>query len=204
MSAVARVKKDPEDRRGDILDATLELIEERGIDQLRGADLAKRLGVSTGLIFYHFDNLQTLVISALRYAAKRDLDDLEAVLAGSEQDVESRLRAVLREYGPTGTAFGWRLWVESWSASLRSPELRAVVRDLDVGWREVIVGLIDEGVAAGAFVCPDPAAAGWRLTALLDGLAVQQVVFDEAVSTRQMEEWTELALERELGLGVAS
>ncbi|WP_235681276.1 TetR/AcrR family transcriptional regulator [Tomitella gaofuii] len=195
-----RVKKESADRREDILGATLEAIEDKGIDQVRGADIAKRVGVSAGLVFYHFDNLDNLIISALRSAAAHDMAHLQAVLDGTAGDVTTRLRAVLREYGPTGTAFGWRMWVESWSASLRNPELRGVIRTLDAGWRDVLIRLIDEGTAAGEFHCPDPAGAAWRLTAMLDGLAVQQVVFDEAVTREQVADWVTLTVRRELGI----
>ncbi len=194
------MKKESADRREDILGATLEAIEDKGIDQVRGADIAKRVGVSAGLVFYHFDNLDNLIISALRSAAAHDMAHLQAVLDGTAGDVTTRLRAVLREYGPTGTAFGWRMWVESWSASLRNPELRGVIRTLDAGWRDVLIRLIDEGTAAGEFHCPDPAGAAWRLTAMLDGLAVQQVVFDEAVTREQVADWVTLTVRRELGI----
>lgn len=197
---MTRVKKDAAVRREDILNATLAAIEDTGIGQIRGADLAKRVGVSTGLIFYHFENLENLVISALRFGANRDMDRLRAVLASTDGDAATHVRTVLREYGPTGTAFGWRLWIESWSASLRNPELRKVVRDLDTGWRDVLIELIDEGTRTGEFRCPDPAGAAWRITALLDGLTVQQVVFDEAVTAAQAADWMELTLSRELGI----
>ncbi|MDJ0362401.1 TetR family transcriptional regulator C-terminal domain-containing protein [Rhodococcus sp. H29-C3] len=198
MTSVTRAKADAVGRREDILNATLAMIEDKGIDQVRGADLAKRVGVSVGLIFYHFDNLENLIISALRLAASRDMEHLHAMLESVDGDVTTRVYAVLHEYGPTGTAFGWRLWVESWSASLRNPELRKVIRMLDAGWRDVLIELIDEGTKSGEFRCPDPAAAAWRITSLLDGLAVQVVVFDEAVSNEQVADWTRLTVSREL------
>ncbi|WP_305094020.1 TetR/AcrR family transcriptional regulator [Prescottella sp. R16] len=197
---MSRVKKDAAIRREDILNATLAAIEDQGIDRIRGADLAKRVGVSTGLIFYHFDNLENLIVSAFRFGASRDMDHLRAVLESTDGDSATRLRAVLHEYGPTGTAFGWRLWIESWSASLRNPELRKVVQTLDTGWRDVLIDLIEEGTRTGEFHCPDPAAAAWRITSLLDGLTVQQVVFDDAVTSEQVADWMELTLSRELGI----
>ncbi|MGB3697901.1 MAG: TetR/AcrR family transcriptional regulator [Gordonia sp. (in: high G+C Gram-positive bacteria)] len=202
MSGVSRNSKDAAGRRDAILNATLEIIEESGIDKVRGADVAKRVGVSVGLIFYHFDNLGTLIASAVEYAANRDVKALDEVLAGADPDPETRLRAVLREYGPTGSAFGWRLWVESWSASLRDDQLRKLVAALDSGWREAIVGIIEDGVARGAFTCADPAGTAWRLTAMLDGLAVQHVVFDGAISIAQIDDWVALTASRELGLPV--
>lgn len=200
MTAVPRDKKDAAYRREDILNATLATIEDKGIDRVRGADLAKRVGVSTGLIFYHFESLENLITSALRFAANRDIDHLRSVLERTEGDATTRLHAVLREYGPTGRAFGWLLWIESWSASLRSSELRKVIRTLDASWRDILIELIEEGVEAGEFDCPDPAGAAWRLTSLLDGLAVQLVVFEESVTRRQVADWMGLAVSRELGI----
>lgn len=197
---MARVKKDAEDRREDILVETLRLIESRGIDQVRGTDISKSLGVSAGLIFYHFDNLPTLITAAVRYATDREMAIIDGFLAQSDKDALTRLRAVLHEYGPTGSAFGWRLWIECWSAGLRDPDLRATVATLDQGWRKVITELIEEGVAGGEFTCPDPNGTAWRLSALLDGLAVHHVVFDHEVTTAQIDAWMDLTTRRELGL----
>lgn len=198
MTTVTRVTKYSADRREEILKATLEMIEQSGIDRVRGAEVAKRVGVSVGLIFYHFDNLEKLIASAVAYAASRDIANRDAVL--DTPDVVDRLHAAVREYGPTGSAFGWRLWVESWSAGLRDPALRKVVQELDAGWRDVIAEIIVDGVAQRRFRCPDPAGAAWRLTAMLDGLAVQRVVFEGSVTVEQVDEWTALTMSRELGI----
>ncbi|MDR2279291.1 MAG: TetR family transcriptional regulator C-terminal domain-containing protein [Gordonia sp. (in: high G+C Gram-positive bacteria)] len=192
--------RDSAERREGILKATLDMIKEGGIDRVRGADVAKRVGVSVGLVFYHFDNLETLIVEALTYAANRDIEHRDAALAAASSDATARLHTMLREYGPSGSEFGWRLWVQAWSASLRDPTLRRVVHDLDEGWRAVITGIIDEGVDQGVFTCPDPVATTWRLTSMLDGLAVQHVVFDNTVTIQQIRDWTQVALSRELGV----
>ena len=92
-----------------------------------------------------------MVVSAFELAAENDLDNLDNVLANTDGDIETRLRAVLYEYGPTGRAVGWRLWIETWSACLRQPALRDVTHRLDLRWREVVADLIRAGVAAGDF-----------------------------------------------------
>ena len=60
--------------------------------------------------------------------------------------------------------------------------------------------MIAEGVAAGEFRCPDPQGTALRLTALLDGLAVQMTAYAGAVSRARAQEWVDEALARELGL----
>jgi len=58
-------------------------------------------------------------------------------------------------------------------------------------------------VATGEFHTPDPRGAAWRISALIDGLAVQRVAFDDAVSPSDAEAWLNVALQAELGLDPA-
>ena len=186
-------------RRDEIVLAALDQVRQRGIAGVRAAEVAKALDVSTSLIFYHFGTLENLIVEAFRHAAEADLTRLREILT-APGDVAKRLRAVLNWYGPTSKADGWLLWIEAWAASLRDTGLRSVAQRLDLRWREAVVALIAEGVVAGAFTCPDPRAAAWRLTALLDGLAVQMVARDGAITERECAEWLDQALRHELRL----
>jgi AcrR family transcriptional regulator len=195
---VARLTVD--DRREEILRATVAQIAERGVAAIRVADVATALGVSTALVFYHFRSKDRLVAEAFAYAARRDLDRL-AQVAGSGGSARQRLVRALRLYHPSGSAApGWRLWIDGWSAALREPELRRVCRRLDLRWRDTVAGLIAEGVAAGEFDCPDPEAAAWRITALIDGLSVQTTVHRGVLTRRKAESWAYDQAARELGV----
>jgi len=198
---VTDAQKQAPGRSDDIVSATIDFITESGVGQLRAADIAKRLGVSTGLIFYHFGTLEKLIVQSFEVAAERDLDQLRDLLDSvAGQPAREKLEAVLRQYGPTGKAQGWRLWIESWSASLRHPELRKVVMRLDARWRQTVAMLIAEGVGAGEFTTPDVQGAALRLTTMLDGLAVQAVAFDGAVGDTEIQRWIDEAMRRELNL----
>jgi hypothetical protein len=48
--------------------------------------------------------------------------------------------------------------------------------------------------------CADPSGAAWRITAMLDGLAVQATVHDGLLSTRRINAWVRAAAAAELGL----
>ncbi|MPY56734.1 TetR family transcriptional regulator [Streptomyces spongiae] len=187
------------ERREELLRAAVEQIEVRGVAAVRIADVASVLGVSNALVLYHFSTKERLVAEAFTYAAEDDLAHLRGLL-GRRTTALRRLRAAVRWYAPTGQAKGWRLWIEGWAASLREPALREVTRDLDRQWKAAITEVIEEGVAAGEFQCPDPAAVALRLTALLDGLAVQTTAYEGAVSRTRTLEWADDALARELDL----
>ncbi|WP_309500551.1 TetR/AcrR family transcriptional regulator [Streptomyces shenzhenensis] len=187
------------ERREELLRAAIEQIQARGVAAVRIADVASALGVSNALVLYHFSTKEKLVAAAFTYAAEDDLAHLRKLL-GRRTSALRRLRAAVRWYAPTGQAKGWRLWIEGWAAALREPALRDVTKSLDQQWKAAIAEVIAEGVAAGEFRCPDPATAALRLTALLDGLAVQLTSYPGAVPRARAQEWADEALARELGL----
>ncbi|MFD5555260.1 TetR family transcriptional regulator C-terminal domain-containing protein [Streptomyces sp. NPDC127068] len=198
---MARVRLSVGERREELVRAAIEQIEARGVSDVRIADVAAALGVSNALVLYHFASKEKLVAAAFAHAAESDLARLRMSL-GRRTSAVRRLRAAVRWYAPTGQAKGWRLWIEGWAVSLREPALRAVTRDLDRQWKSAIVEVIAEGAAAGEFVCADPEAAARRLTALLDGLAVQATVYTGSVSRTRLQGWVDEALAQELGLTV--
>ncbi|WP_301554231.1 TetR/AcrR family transcriptional regulator [Streptomyces aureus] len=196
---MARVRLSVAERREELLRAAVEQIEARGVAAVRIADVASALGVSNALVLYHFSSKEQLVAAAFAHAAEGDLAHLRRLL-GRRSSAVRRLRAAVRWYAPTGQAKGWRLWIEGWAASLRDPGLRRVSASLDREWKAALTRVIAEGAAAGEFRCADPAAAAWRLTAFLDGLAVQTTAYAGSLSRTAMLRWADAALARELNL----
>jgi AcrR family transcriptional regulator len=190
-------------RREAILKATCREVIARGFDSTRVADVAGALDISTGLVFYHFASKDRLLAEAFRYAARADLERLAAIVEGGGPAME-RLDRILRLYAPGPSSEAWALWIDAWGRALRSPALQRVSRDLDLQWKETVARVIGDGVAAGECLCPDPGATAWRLTALLDGLAVQVVIHRGVLRRRQLLAWVRAAAAVELGLDPAS
>ena len=191
-------RRSVEVRREEILVATIAGIEKSGMSAVRVSDIAAGLGVSSGLVFYHFDTKDALLVDALEYAVVRDADRLDKALATAGGPLE-RLRRVLTSYGPTGAAHGWTLWIEAWSTALREPSIQSSLRKLDKRWRDALERVIDEGVAAGAFTCADPKSTVTRVGALLDGLAVAALVY-KSINREQLRAWVRDATADELGI----
>lgn len=185
-------------RQEEILAATIAQIESSGLAQTRVSDVAHALGCSTALVFYHFGTKDDLLAAAFRHAVEKDLARLDrAVAAGS--DPVDRLRRVVRLYGPTGAAQGWRLWIDAWALAQREPTIRAVLRSLDRRWTAALAEVIESGVVAGDFATEDPVAAVARISALLDGLSVGVLVY-RSVTRTQLRAWIARSVEDELGL----
>jgi AcrR family transcriptional regulator len=185
-------------RREEILGATIAEVERLGLAATRVADVAAALKVSPALVFYHFGTKDALLGEALAHAVERDLERLDATVARGTDPVD-RLRRVLRLYGPTGTAPGWRLWIDAWAVAQREPSIRQVLRRLDRRWAETLRTVVDEGVTSGHFRCADPAATVLRVSALLDGLSVANLVY-RTVSRTDLRRWVARAVAAELDL----
>jgi len=184
-------------RREEIIDAMVEQISERGIAATRVADVAAAMGVSTGLIFYHFETKEALLAEAFPRAMQHDVDDLRKIL-DRKAPPSNRLRAVIKLYVPAGGAPGWRLWIDGWAAALRDPGLVQAMRDIDIIWRSAVHDLIVEGNEAGEFHCRAPEVSAARITALLDGLAVQKVVRGAGPTPTERKRWIDEVLDFEL------
>jgi AcrR family transcriptional regulator len=185
-------------RREEILAATVEEMQRLGMDQTRAQDVAQALGVSTGLLFYHFDSKDKLLAAALEYAVERDLARLDRALTRGRTPME-RLRRVVAAYGPTGSAPGWTLWIDAWSSALRHQPIRKMLRTLDDRWQAALSAAIQDGVHSGDWACADPAATATRIGAQLDGLSVAVVVY-RSVSRAELRRWIRVTVADEIGI----
>ena len=195
-----RDRRSVEVRREEILTATTDLLDRIGLASIRVVDVAEALGVSTALVFYHFGTKDGLVAEAFAHAVDRDLRRLDQAMEKGSDPMD-RLGRVLKLYGPTGQATGWRVWIDAWALAQREPVIRKVLRRLDERWSAALREVIEDGVADGTFACPDPEAAVARVSALLDGLSVATLVY-RTVSRAQLRQWVAGAVAGELGLDV--
>jgi AcrR family transcriptional regulator len=200
-------KQTVEQRRAEILEATSRVVIERGFAATRVSDVAKALAVSPSLIHYHFDSKEQLLAEAFDHFARTNMAELRAGLA-EEPDAVAKLDRLLRESVPEGSDdVEWQLWIDAWGEALRNPQMRAISQALDVDEQGTFERVIAEGVAEGSFVAVDPHAAAMRLTALIDGLAVQFAAHDGVIDRGEVLDHLRRAASVEVGVvigGVAA
>ena len=188
-----------EERRTEILETTCQVVVERGFGATRVADVASKLGISTGLIHYHFESKDQLLAEAFRYAAESDLKRLRAEVERPGSAI-ARLDRIFRLNTPVEAEPGWLMWIDAWGEALRSPALRTISQALDLQWKEALEAIIRHGVEQGEFTCHDPNGTAWRLAALLDGLGLQVTVHEGMLSRAQFVRWVRESACLELGL----
>ena len=160
-------RKSSDERRDDIIRATLGLVALKGFAGVTLRDVATEVGVVHGLIRHYFASRDELVAAAFDFAVTSELASDRALLDGLE---------------PVPALAGWlsatpedhyRVWIDAWSEAGRTPALAAALdrhhRDCERILTTVIERVVDAGLGASA----DPAADSRLLTAVADGVAVQ-------------------------------
>ena len=188
------------ERRAEILEVTCEVVIERGFAATRIADVAKRLDVSSSLIHYHFDSKEQLLAEAFAHYARKDVAEMEAEIEAAPSAV-AQLDRVIHNYVPEGSGdVEWMLWIDGWGEALRNPMMRRISQELDAQSAGLAERVIRHGVETGEFVCVDPAAAALRLTAVVDGLAVQFAAHDGTLTRDQFIDHVRTLAAWEVGL----
>lgn len=199
MPAPTRSRIAPDRRRRQIVEATYRVTLAKGLHELRIADVAAELGISTGLIHYHFRTKDELIEAMLGAMAGREIADVrrELDLLGTPQE---RLVTSIERYLPSSRRdHSWLLWIDVWGEALRDGNLRRISEQLDLAWVELVAEVIADGAANGVFRCDDPVATAWRLCAVLDGLGLQVVLHHRTMTREQMRRHVERAAALELG-----
>jgi AcrR family transcriptional regulator len=189
-------------RRTQMLEAAAEVIGERGLCDTRISDIAERAGLSPALVVYYFGSKEKVLTEALAYAedlfyieAFRELTGIEGASEKLVRLIELACPAVERseidEY--------WALWVELWSRALRNDEAARKREALDQRWRTTIAEVVREGQRSGEFAPCDPDRFATYLAALMDGLSLQGLLHDSAVSSELINEMCLEAAAQQLG-----
>lgn len=149
---VSRVARKRDRRIREILTTAAELFGERGYGAVSVEDVAERLDVTKGSLYYYFPSKDELVTAAIETLGSDWTSRLERLPAAHEGTASARLRALLRAHVDIAVkdypaALRLFLVPQDWPDAQRA-RIKALRRRHDLVFRSVI----DEGVAGGEFV----------------------------------------------------
>jgi AcrR family transcriptional regulator len=191
-------------RREQMLRATLEVIVERGYPDTRIADVAQLAGTSPALVIYYFKTKDQLLTEAIRlsedtwYATGTSRVAAIGTAAGGLEELVA-MSCLPETDDPDAPNTSWLLWLDLWTQAARHPEVATVRQKFDERWRDTIASLVLEGQEAGEFGPVSPADFAATLSALLDGFAIQIALEDPTVDAGRAFELTMRFAARELG-----
>ncbi len=162
-----RTRKAPDVRRDEILDATIQLAIETSLNTVTIRDVAKVVGVGTGLVHHYFSSRRELIADAFERWCERVLTDYT-----SPEDVTPLEQLAL--FVTLQTPGEQRLWYDALSPSHRGDleVLRERARKLSLAYYEEVLGEVWKGIAAGDFTCAKPEDTAWRIILVLDSLVL--------------------------------
>ncbi|MFB9710932.1 TetR/AcrR family transcriptional regulator [Streptosporangium sandarakinum] len=164
-----RTRKDPVQRRTEILQTAGRLALEHGLERVTMKSVADTLGVRPGLISHYFATIDLLLCEAFESAASQER---EALLPPAERDLEPReqlARFLQRINDPQFLNLG-RLWLNARHLSRYRPRLRQIVAEQETITRNALTVVIREGVRTGDFITDDPESACVVILVVIDGL----------------------------------
>ncbi|CAK6500514.1 HTH-type transcriptional regulator BetI (plasmid) [Pantoea sp. Nvir] len=118
-------------RRRQLIDATLETINEVGINDATIAQIARRAGVSTGIISHYFKDKNGLLEATMRDIT-RQLRDAVAIRLRplADASTEARLCAIVEGNFDESQLHkaAMKAWLDFWSSSMHQPQLNRLER----------------------------------------------------------------------------
>jgi AcrR family transcriptional regulator len=159
-----------------ILEATVALMAEIGIDRVRTRAVAERAGVNPALVHYHFGSMSALVLEAAEYALIHELGpSIDAFASGST--VQEGIVAILAWIEDEGRTPGSTILAEAMVKSTRDPAFRDWSTHASQRFRALILERLqmarDEGQIDRSL---DLESAAVLLAAALDGLLFHRLV----------------------------
>lgn len=176
-----------EERRQQIVSATWHVIAASGFRNLRVSDVAKRAGVSSGMVHYYFETKRDLIKAAFERYFEHSMGRRQWIMETGKGPLEL-LKLIVESYLPTDpeTIEGWRVWSEMWVEGLQEPDLQELNEDFYGQWRSQVAGIIRDGQDAGIVREGSAAELANMLIAMLDGLAIQVLLGSKAMNAERM------------------
>jgi AcrR family transcriptional regulator len=176
-----------EERRQQILQATWHVIAVSGFRSLRVSDVAKRAGVSSGMIHYYFDSKHDLVKAAFERYYAHSTERRQWIMATGRGPLEL-LELIVESYVPVEdeTLEGWHVWSELWVEGLQEPDLQELNEDFYGQWRRQVAGIISDGQDAGLIRDGSAIELANMLIAMMDGLAIQVLLGSRSMTADRM------------------
>ena len=166
--------------RDSILDAALDVFSEKGYSQATFVDIAKRIGLTKGAVYWHFENKPALLAEVIRrmVARKEKLGLYELADAGSLEELRrcftDRARVIVED-PPTRKFFFFLYFQMEWSEQLMT-ETRQKLHELVTApfdnLKNCLQTLQEKGEIRGDV---DLAQATTTLHSLMDGLTLAYI-----------------------------
>lgn len=171
----------PEQRREQLIKATIKCIARKGLSKTTMADVTRTAKLSLGIVNLHFQSKDRLLVEVLRYIAEEYKQGWDAIVNDASLPAADKVRALIDfDFSPAITnAAKLSVWFAFWGESSSRPVYRQICNEADAQTTESMRKLARELGCKSRKRC-DLIAVGY--TALADGLWLDILVTPEDMS----------------------
>ena len=167
-----------EERRQQLILATIKCISRKGIGSVTLGDVAQEAGLSQGIVNLHFDSKENLLNETLRHLAEEYKAQFDATLAKSGPDAADKLLALMEmDLKPTVCdRQKLAVWFAFWGEVKSVPTYRKICEAYDSGYDRVIVELCRTIIEEGGYRHITSQVVTDALSSMTDGLWLSYLV----------------------------
>lgn len=142
-------RKTSEERRKEVVDATLELVGEEGVGSLRTSQIADRVGFSEAALYKHFPNKKEIIRATIQTAGNKLIESLTKEIEETDtkdnlsklrKAVKTHLKFISEQPGITRLLFSDEVHFNE--KGLRNELLKVVTE-----YKGIIKNLLEDGIA---------------------------------------------------------
>ena len=198
MAATAKNTKrtaSREQRRHQLIDATMKCIARKGMGGTTLGDVAKEASLSQGIVNLHFESKENLLNETLRFIADDYKNQFNRTLDKSGPDAASKLHALMKLDLRPSILDRRKLavWFAFWGEVKSRPRYREVCEQSDEYYDEVLNSLCSEIIADGNYKNVSAVAVATVLTSVTNGMWLSYLIspkrFDRQNATNAVDEY---------------
>jgi AcrR family transcriptional regulator len=181
-------KASKETRRQQLIEATIESLAKRGYSDTTLADVADGAGLSRGIVNFHFESKENLLVATLQFMSEEYADHWNAALEKAGPSLAGRLWALVHADFDRKICTKRKLaaWCAFWGEAKSRPTYQALCGARDVKYQETVISLCAELKAEGGYGYePEPMALS--LCAMLEGLWLRLMMGDGTTREKALE-----------------
>jgi TetR/AcrR family transcriptional repressor of bet genes len=182
-------KASRETRRLQLIEATIDSLSKRGYAETTMADVADGAGLSRGIVNFHFESKDKLLVATLQHMADEYAAHWRGALDKAGPDPARRLAALIAADFDRAVCNRRKLaaWFALWGEARSRPTYQALCGARDDAYRAVVVELCAALIEAGGYRL-DPGRAALALDAMLEGLWLRLMMRGEDMTREKAHE----------------
>ncbi|MBL0371664.1 TetR family transcriptional regulator C-terminal domain-containing protein [Rhizobium sp. KVB221] len=164
-------KASKETRQQQLIEATIDSLAKRGYSDTTLANVADGAKLSRGIVNFHFESKEKLLVATLQYMADEYASHWNAALAKAQPSAAGRMWALVNADFDRKICTKRKLaaWCAFWGEAKSRPTYQALCGATDLNYQNAFVDLCAELKAEGGYdYAPEPMALG--ICSMLEGL----------------------------------